>query len=283
MSEPLAFKNGRFLPRSALALDVHDVGFVAGASITDYTRTYGGKLFAWPRHLVRFRADCAACDVPLKLSDTELTLAAQELIAANYTGVELSLILCATPGTLGYMGAADERGSRGTVLMHTFPVPWDRYARFFTHGVELAVVGHYPIYDGGFTQLLSSKHRSRMQWHLARQHPLAKKHPEALPAFSTAGGTLDTAVGSVIAVRGAELFFGTPGTALHSISADIIRDAAAGLGYTVMSDAPPTPTELLLVGSAFGVAGIRTVITAETAAEYAWPGPAVAAFAPLFA
>jgi branched-subunit amino acid aminotransferase/4-amino-4-deoxychorismate lyase len=275
MSEPLAYKNGQFIPRSQLKMDVHDVGFVAGATITDYCRTYNGKLFHWPRHQERFRADCIACDIKLSVSDDDLTAAANKLIEHNYNGVELSLITCATPGTLGYMGAPGERGSRGTVLMHTFPTPLNRYKRFFTEGVDLVVVGNYPMYDDGFTQMLSSKHRSRMYWHLARQHPLAKQYPDAIPAFNTTGLSLDTAIGSVVAFSDTHVFFGKEGTALQSITSQLIRKWSQEMGYLVV-DEPPHDQELVLVGSAFGVAGIRSITTDENQFTYKWNSSALA-------
>jgi branched-chain amino acid aminotransferase len=277
MSEPLAYKNGQFIPRSALNLDVHDVGFVAGATITDYCRTYTGQLFHWPTHLLRFRMDCHACDIPLTVTDNELTAAAHKLIEYNYNGIELSLITCATPGTLGYMGAPGERGSRGTVLMHTFPTPLERYKRFFTEGVELVVVGNYPVYDDGFTQMLSSKHRSRMYWHLARQHPLAKQYPEAIPAFRTADGQLDTAIGSVLAYKNQSLTAATAGSALNSITTQLLLEWSLDPYRPDFSD-----KELFLAGSAFGVAGIRSVRTKDGFEDYHWPGPALAWFTERF-
>ena len=277
MSEPLAYKNGQFIPRAQLNMDVHDVGFVAGATITDYCRTYNGKLFHWPRHQARFHADCTACDIPLSVSDSELSAAAQKLVEHNYKGVELSLITCATPGTLGYMGTAGERGSRGTVLMHTFPTPLERYKRFFTEGVDLVVVGNYPVYDDGFTQMLSSKHRSRMYWHLARQHPLSKQYPHAIPAFRTADGHLDTAVGSVLAYKNQSLTAASAGSALNSITTQLL------LEWLLDQQRPEISSqELLLAGSAFGVAGIRSVRTANHVELFPWPGSALAWFTERF-
>jgi branched-chain amino acid aminotransferase len=277
MTEPLAYKNGQFVPRSALNMDVHDVGYVAGATITDYCRTYNGKLFHWPRHLARFRSDCASCDIPLSVSDSELTAAVENLVGNNYDGKELAIITCATPGTLGYMGSAGERGSRGTVLMHTFPVPLERYKRFFTEGVDLVVVGNYPVYDDGFTQMLSSKHRSRIYWHLARQHQLAKLYPHAIPAFRTADGHLDTAVGSVLSYEKDRLTSAKNGSALNAITAQLLHEFAVDPTRPVVAE-----KELFLAGSAFGIAGIRSLRAHDGVKQFPWPGPALAWFTERF-
>ena len=82
----LAFHNGRFVPYSELRIAPHDAGFVFGATVTDFCRTYAHKLFRWPDHLARLRRDCEACFIPLPYSDAELTAAAETLVAENTKG-----------------------------------------------------------------------------------------------------------------------------------------------------------------------------------------------------
>src|SRR5258708_3211048 len=106
MSVPLAFLNGRFLPQSEASLPLHDAGFVMGATVTDFCRTFNRVLFRWPDHLARFRRDFETCFIPLTQSDEELTAIAEELIVKNASllapGQELALISFATPGPIGY-------------------------------------------------------------------------------------------------------------------------------------------------------------------------------------
>ncbi|MCU0703541.1 MAG: hypothetical protein MUF18_06135 [Fimbriiglobus sp.] len=61
----LAFHNGRIVPYSELAIPPHDAGFVFGATVTDFCRTYAHQLFRWPDHLARLRRDAEVCFVPL--------------------------------------------------------------------------------------------------------------------------------------------------------------------------------------------------------------------------
>src|SRR5688500_13597082 len=112
--EPIAFHNGRFVATGELALSFADAGFVSGATVTDFCRTYRRRLFRWPDHLARLRRDCAACRVPLSVPDAELTAAAERLVAHNAQllaeSEDLALVTFATPGPLGYLTGHDENG-----------------------------------------------------------------------------------------------------------------------------------------------------------------------------
>src|SRR4051812_22345207 len=106
MPEPLAYLDGRFLPQSLAALPLYDAGFVFGATVTDFCRTFRKNLFRWPDHLARLRRDCTDCFIPLPQSDAEITGVAEELVRHNGPllgpEVELALITFATPGPVGY-------------------------------------------------------------------------------------------------------------------------------------------------------------------------------------
>lgn len=272
----IAFHNGRFLPYSELAIVPHDAGFVFGATATDFCRTYAHKLFRWPDHLARFKRDCDFCFVPLPYSDAQLTAAAKRLVAENAKHLapddDLAVITFATPGPLGYMAGTDS--GPPTVAMHTFPIPKKRYRRFFTEGVVLQTVGWLPqraFPDSSF------KHRSRAHWWAAGQRVT---HPDVVPVLLTPELAPDTAVGAVLAVRDGAIERPFPGGVLDSISAKVVTDLAAKMGIQVRTrqDWPEDPsddgvTEMLLAGSAFGVAGVKTYHHDEGEWELDWPGP----------
>jgi branched-chain amino acid aminotransferase len=272
----LAFHNGRFVPYSELAIAPHDAGFVFGATVTDFCRTYVHTLFRWPDHLARLRRDCGACAVPLPYSDDQLTSAAETLVAENTKQLppddDLALITFATPGPLGYM--AGTASGPPTVAMHTFPLPKERYRRFFTDGVVLEETGMWLPTDCYPTPDL--KHRSRIHWWTAGQ-------------MATAGGVAvlvsdrlapDTAVGAVLAVRDGAIERPTPGAVLDSVSVKVVAELAAKVGIEVRTREhwPENPSEdgiseMLLAGSAFGIAGVKTYLHSEGDCVFDWPGP----------
>ncbi|OWK43694.1 aminotransferase class IV [Fimbriiglobus ruber] len=295
-SGAIAFHNGRFVPPHELALGFADAGFVSGAAVTDFCRTYRHELFRWPDHLARLRADCAAVRVPLPYSDTELTAAATQVAAHNARslapGDDLALVTFATPGPLAYMTGAAENGPP-TIGMHTFPLPRERYRRFFTEGATLAVAGHAPTVGDGVPA--GVKHRSRIHWWLADRavaDPTSRFHcPGAVPALVSPGGAADTPIGSVLVVAGDAVIRPIPGTALESVSVNVVRELCGPLGLTFRETGydfarlcrphdtgeewPSTAdvSEILLAGSGFGVAGVRRAVFGAAVRDYEWPGP----------
>lgn len=268
MPAPLAFLNGRFVPAAELALSPADAGFVFAATATDFCRTYAGRLFRWADHLARLRRDCAALDIPLPYSDTELTASAGRLVAHNSDGGELAVVTYATPGPLGYLlGEAND--GPPTVGMHTLKLPLHRYRRFFTEGVALAVVGEAP----GAIVPASVKHRSRLHWWLAAR---AGSEPGAVPVLLGPDGAPDTAIGSVLAVVGGALLRPEPGAVLEGVSLKVVGelcnklDVRFATGRVDLHD--PNVSEVLLTGSGFGVAGVRRVVGPAGARELSWPG-----------
>jgi branched-subunit amino acid aminotransferase/4-amino-4-deoxychorismate lyase len=267
MPAPLAFLNGRFVPAAELTLGFADAGFVFGATATDFCRTYRGRLFRWPDHLARLRRDCGALHIPLPYDDAELTAAAERL-AAEHAG-ESAVVTLATPGPLGYLLGTRDDGPP-TVGMHSFPLPLQRYRRFFTDGVTLAVAGEVP---GGIVPA-AVKHRSRLHWWLAR----TVGDSEAVPALLDRDGVADTAIGNVLAVVGGTVVRPEPGSALEGVSVAVIAELCEKLGLPFAEGRidlrePGGVTELLLAGSGFGVAGVRRVVTPAGENEFAWPGP----------
>src|SRR5580658_9257136 len=105
-NEPLAFFHGRVLPQGSAHLPLYDAGFVMGATVTDLCRTFHQRLYRWPEHLARFGRSCRAVNIVPAISHDEISQRAQELVAHNsrliQPGQEMSLVMFATPGPIGY-------------------------------------------------------------------------------------------------------------------------------------------------------------------------------------
>lgn len=264
MDSPLAYRNGRFVPATGLTVSFLDRGFSTGATVVDNCRTYRHALFRWPDHLARFRNDCAACHIPLSVSDGELTAAAAELARRNaVAGGELQLVTFATPGP---------PGGPATLGMYTYPVPVERYRPFFESGVRLVTAGCHPL--GGETLLSPRvKHRSRMVWWLAERAMPADA--VAVLTADSAGETLtETAIGNLLFVVGGEVVASDPALVLDGISARVVRELCSTLGIRYREDRLSRSLlrrseEALLTGTGFGLAGVRQVDDRAIP----WPGP----------
>jgi branched-subunit amino acid aminotransferase/4-amino-4-deoxychorismate lyase len=301
MAEPLVYLNGRFMPFSEAGLALHDAGFVSGATIVDNARTFRHRLFRWPDHLARFRRDCAACYVPLEVSDEQLTAIAEELVARNANllppGGELQLVTFATPGPLGFY-RGESANSPPTLGMATYPLPFERYRRFFTEGATLAVAG-FQASDSADTLPPSVKHRSRLMWHVAQKElrdPGTVFHcddPGAVPVLLSHDGVGDTAIGGILVVSDGGVIAPEVGTVLDSVSVNVVYELCNSLRIPfnwapldmrglVNPDLQRPPefaaayarvSEVLLAGTGFCLAGVRRFISMKHSRDYTWPGP----------
>ncbi len=266
MAQPLVYLSGRLVPQSEAALPLHDAGLISGATVTDFCRTFHRRLFRWPDHLRRFRRDCETCFIPLSLSDEEITHLAHDLVVNNSRylseGQELALITFATPGGLGTYAGLPGWDGPPTLVLHTFPLPFSRYRRFFTEGIALAFSGEQSALTN---ELLPAqiKHRSRMHWWRADQ--LVRRRTDVPPGAIAllADDTLtETAIGNLLVVRNGILYTPPRTKVLESISLRVVEELCFELGLVVeqraitLSEAQ-TASEAMLTGTAFCLAGVR--------------------------
>ncbi|HXD87074.1 MAG TPA: aminotransferase class IV [Urbifossiella sp.] len=307
MNSPLAYLNGRLLPFAEAALPLADAGFAFGATVVDNARTFRHKLFRWPDHLARFRRDCQTCYIPLQQSNEQLTATADELISHNASllppGGELQLVTFATPGPLALYGTAGswvapasnrcETDSTGwkpvspskapTLGMHTYPLPFARYRRFFTEGAVLAAAG---FQSSARADALSPtvKHRSRLSWWITEQRlrdpesPFYK--PGAVAVMMNGSGPGDTAIGSILSVADDSVIAAEEGSVLESISVRVVAELCADMGIPFrrrpldpVAENEDAIKEVLLAGTGFCLAGVREFALREESRRYAWPGP----------
>ncbi len=281
MSVPLAYLNGRFLPQTEASLPLHDAGFVMGATVTDFCRTFNRVLFRWADHLARLRRDCDACFIPLPQSDAELTGIAEELVRHNASliapGQELALITFATPGPIGYyLGEASGAGDGPPSLgMHTFPLPFERYRRFFAEGVSLAVPRSHALAPLG--PHAQNKHRSRLHWWVAERRLRTEGHPPGtLPLLreSWDGNLAETAIGNLLYVKDGAVRTPRRQYVLDGVSLRVVEELCQNLGIPfaeadVLLIDLREADEAMLCGTAFCLAGVSRV----QVWTLSWPGP----------
>jgi hypothetical protein len=145
------------------------------------------------------------------------------------------------------------------------------------------------------------KHRSRMFWHIAahsvkdpdsegywRLDPPATD-PTVVPVVSDGGATVDTAIGSVLAVLGDTVV--AQDHVQDSISARVVHELCAAVGLKSYSATIemgrfarpplpeeersnfPQPSELLLAGTGFCITGAKRFGFRDQCRDFAWPGP----------
>lgn len=269
MSEPIAYLNGRWLPQSQATLPLNDAGFVLGATVVDFVRTFNHVLGDWPRHLERFQDGVKeACFWNWNHSDRELTDLAEELVRQNAALIpqdqDLAMIVFATPGRLGYYLGDPEVVGEGapTLGMHTFPLPMERYRGMIQYGARLRVSNL--VEAPPLTWVPPGvKHRSRMHWWLAEQdaHTMDSGASRAL-LLNEAGHITETSFANVLLVKGKRIISPKHDTILPGISLQTVRELCPALGLTfderdLTLKNCLTADEMLLCGTAFCLASVR--------------------------
>jgi branched-chain amino acid aminotransferase len=269
MPEPLAFLNGQFIPAAQLSVSVADAGFVFGATATEFVRTFGGRLFRLNDHLERLRQSCELCRIPLAVCETELTQAAETLVANNHAlaGSELALIIFATPGPIAHYGAS---ASGPTLAMHTMPIALDRYRHLFSEGARLVV----PAIRNASAIDPHAKVRSRLHWWIAEQQAHDVDPLAWALLLDAEGFVTETAAVNFLIVREGQVLSPPRSTILNGVSLRVTQELCERLSIGFREQALTVEQclgakEAMLTGTAFGLAGVRKL----DSCELAWPGP----------
>ena len=178
MNEPFAFLNGQWIPASAAAVPVGDAGFVLGIAVAEQLRTFAGKLFRLDGHLDRLAHSLEIVGVDPGMPLDQLGRIGEELVSRNNPllppGGDLGLSMVVTPG--GYPIYPPAGPQRPTVCLHTYPLPFQRWAEKYRTGQALATTGVEQVSERCWPASL--KCRSRMHYYLA-DRAAAASDPQA--------------------------------------------------------------------------------------------------------
>jgi len=275
---PLVYLNGRFLPQDEARLTLHDAGFVWGATVTDLCRTFRGRLFRLPDHLARFRRGCAGARLPPPPPDDELAAVAERLVAHNGAALppdgDLAVVFFATPGPVGYY--LGEPGGPGdcpsTLGVHTFPIPFHRYAHHFRDGAALAVPPTRHVPPDCLDPRV--KQRSRLHWWVAEREARDLEPGASALLLGADGCVTETAAANFLLVKNGVVISPPRDRVLNGVSLQVTEELCRELGVPFVERLIPraelaAADEALLTGTAFCLAGVRRL----DGASLAWPGP----------
>ncbi len=234
MSEPLVYLRGAFVPASQARLPIYDAGIVLGATVTEMTRTFNGRLFRLEDHLARLFRSLKYVRFEIGLSRDELAGISHRLVEHNLPlappGAELGLIHFVTAGEYPTYAGSAAGGARTTptVCVHTFPLPFALWARKMAEGVHLVTpsIRHVPpqCYDP------KMKYRSRMHYYLADQEARLAD-PEAVALLlDLEGNVTETSGANFLLLAEGTLVSPSRRNILPGVSRATTIELAAGLG-----------------------------------------------------
>ena len=82
---PVAYYNSEIINREELSIDIRDLGFILGTTISERLRTFGGQLFELDAHLERLRQSLDITQLSPSQSLSELKEAAVSLVNSKRT------------------------------------------------------------------------------------------------------------------------------------------------------------------------------------------------------
>lgn len=254
MSEPFAYLNGQWIPASQAAVPVWDAGFVLGTTCTEQLRTFGGKLFRLDRHLARLHNSLQTLGLDADAICRPLPDLCQELVGRNWpilqqthAGSDLGLAVLVTPGA--YASFAPGENPSGTLCLHTYRLPLEKWATRYRHGAALATSQVQQVPAECWPPAL--KCRSRVHYYLADQE-VSRRQPGAQALLLDAQGNLtETPTANVLIYRQEEGIFAPPPEAvLPGVSAAVVWELAEQLGLKC-GHRPLRPTDVATADEVF--------------------------------
>jgi len=234
MNEPVVYLRGEFVPASQAHISIYDFGIVMGATVTDLLRTFHRRLHRLEDHVTRFYESCKYARIQPPVSRDETMRATRELVERNAAvsapESELAVVYFITPGeNLVYAGsAAPGKALTPTFCIHSFPLPFELFRRFFIDGLHLITPStrHVP------PQCVDPKikNRSRLHWWLAEgEAHLAD--PGSMPLLLDLDGNLTETSGSnVLLVKNGVVLSPSPRNILLGISRKVVIEICERLG-----------------------------------------------------
>jgi len=233
-AEPLVYIKGRAVPASEAHIAIYDAAVVLGATVTDLLRTFRHQPYRMDDHLQRFYRSCkyASIQPPIPLEETRA--ACQHLLDHNSSLLspeqELALVLFISPGEFSvYAGAAGGAGDmEPTFCIHTFPLPFQYWARFFTEGVHVVTPSVRQIPSVCVDPKI--KCRSRMHWWLADQQT-HQVDPDAVTlCLDLQGNVAETSGSNFLIVSDGVVIAPSPDQILRGISLVTVSELCVDLG-----------------------------------------------------
>lgn len=233
--------NGRIVRGESAVVSVFDRGARDGGGLFETLRVYGGRPFAWERHMERLVLSAAELGFPVPPSPRRLREAVDEVLEACAL-TDAAVRITVTRGVAG------GRPVRTGAWVEAEPLG----SRLWPGARQLDPVDGGPL--GGravlsltpFTPGFLGRHKttSRLAWDLAREEARAAGADEAL-LVSPAGEVMEGAASNVFVVRsGGDLY--TPplsGDILPGVTRATVLELCGPLG--IIAHEAPIPLEML--------------------------------------
>jgi branched-chain amino acid aminotransferase len=263
-SASIAFYDGKLLPADRVAIPYWDIGFAQGVSIVEQLRTYGSRLPLVDQHLSRLQRGLTHLDLPIDETIETIRDNIGRVVEHNHAllpaGSDLGICVVASAGWVRSFAPATTHlrdASRPIVLVHSFPLPFERWKGEFSRGVRLATTGVREVSEESIPHAF--KHRNRLHYYLAQQE-VDRRSPGCRPLLATHDGFVaDSTTAGILVYRSSTGWLAPlKEQALQSVTVEVVEALAqaAQIGFTrraIQFSELATADEVMLCSTPTGV------------------------------
>ncbi len=229
MKTLLAYLNGDWLPASDLKIDVDDVGFLLGATVTERLRTFGGQVFRLAEHLRRMHRSLEIIGLGAEAITAKLAHVIPEFVSQNAAQIapddDWTIIAFVTPGVAGR--------NVPTICVHGWPLQFCQWAADYELGISVFVSDVRQVPDNCWPSEL--KCRSRMHYYLADTGATVRMPGARAILLDQAGDVAESTNANVLVYREMEGLSSPPDdNILVGITLGVIHELAGRLGIPLM-------------------------------------------------
>jgi branched-subunit amino acid aminotransferase/4-amino-4-deoxychorismate lyase len=220
-----AFSNGVWIPTADLHIDVDDLGFLMGVTITERLRTFHGSVFRLAEHMQRLRQSLEIIGLDATQIVDVIARAVPEFVDRNRGQIsaddDWSICAFVTPGVSG--------SEQPTVCVHGNALPFHRWASLFETGLPVMISSVRQVPPSCWPAEL--KCRSRMHYYLADREAAAQQPDARAILLDENGYVAEASTANVVVYRAGEGFVSPPRDhILSGVSLGVIEDLASSLG-----------------------------------------------------
>lgn len=239
MKEPVAFKNGKFIPASECSVSVYDLGITNSAAVTDFIRTFNFKPFRTEDHAARIHRACKNAYIKPDIGYEETIEITRRLVEENaeaFPGRELGIIYYITAGeNLVYAGNAGKSDRMSpTYIQHVFPLPFYLWKNLYTQGARMITpaVPHLP------PQCVPSKGKHRNRLHMwIGDNQIKGIDPGAMGLYLDLNGNITETGGSNFVIyKDGKVYSPHSRNILAGVSLKVLTEILADMGIPFIED-----------------------------------------------
>ena len=238
MAGPLtAYYNGEYLTKGEISIQLDDVGFVLGTTVSERLRTFAGAVFRLDDHLERLMQSVDTVGLSDAVDLVEIREAVNEVANRNLdpsTGLkDLGIAVLITPGS---------SLSGPNLIIYADPLPFTQMSTWYQHGVQLCTTDFKQVPSTSWPAEL--KCRSRMHYFLADRQAREKRDGARALLLDQRGFVAEASTANLVAYSESQgLLSPHRENILPGISLMMIEELATELGIP-FSYRDFTPAEL---------------------------------------